>query len=45
MDGRTILAPTNREVDALNDMIQNWIPGNTIDLTIADSSDDYKDII
>ena len=24
--GRTILAPTNREVDALNDILQNWVP-------------------
>ena len=23
LDGRTILAPTNREVDALNDIMQN----------------------
>ena len=27
LDGRTILAATNREVDALNDIMQNWVPG------------------
>ena len=43
--GRTILAPTNREVDALNDILQNWVPRNVINLTSADSLEDYRDIM
>ena len=43
--GRTILAPTNREVDALNDILQNWVPRNIINLTSADSLEDYRDIM
>ena len=45
LDGRTILAPTNREVDALSDIMQNWVPGNAINLTSADSLEDYRDIM
>ena len=44
-DGRTILAPTNREVDALNDIIQNWVPGTTINLSSSDSLEDYRDVM
>ena len=45
LNGRIILAPTNREVDALNDMIQNLIPVNNINLTSADSLEDFRDIM
>ena len=45
LDGRTILAPTNREVDALNDIMQNWVPGTAIILTSTDSLEYYRDVM
>jgi ATP-dependent DNA helicase PIF1 len=37
LDGRAILAPTNKEVDTLNDMMQDWLPGDGVRMSSADS--------
>ena len=37
LDGRAILAPTNKEVDTLNDMMQDWLPGDCVRMSSADS--------
>ena len=36
LEGRTILAPTHREVDAINEVIQRWLPDDGIKLNSAD---------
>ena len=36
-EGRAILAPTNKEVDSINDMMQEGLPGNGIKLNSADT--------
>ena len=43
--GRSILAPTNREVDAINDMMEAQVPGSSLQLTSADQLEDYQDFI
>ena len=40
LDGRCILAPTNKEVDTINDLLETRVPGNSIQLSSADSLDD-----
>ena len=41
--GRTILAPTNKQVDAINDMLESWLPGDVTTLTSSDKlEDDYQ---
>ena len=42
LEGRCILAPTNKEVDTINDILQRRVPGNSIQLSSADSLDDYR---
>ena len=45
LDGRSILAPTNIEVDLINDFMETWMPGTSTVLTSADTfenSDDYR---
>ena len=37
LKGRAILAPTNKEVDGINDMMKEWIPGDAVNLSSADS--------
>ena len=37
LEGRTILAPTNKEVDVLNEVIQGWLPEKGIRLQSADT--------
>jgi ATP-dependent exoDNAse (exonuclease V) alpha subunit len=37
LEGRTILAPTNKEVDAINDMVQDWLSDAGIKLSSADT--------
>ena len=43
LEGRSILAPTNKEVDAINDMMQEWVPGNGIRLSSGDSLENPQD--
>ena len=45
LDGRSILAPTNKEVDAINDLIETWVPGTANKLTSADTLEDFRDIM
>ena len=43
LEGRSILAPTNKEVDAINDMMQDWVLGDGIKLSSADSLENPQD--
>ena len=43
LEGRTILAPTNKEVDSLNEVVQGWLPGKGIKLQSADSLENPED--
>ena len=35
--GRSIIAPTNKEVDAINDIMEGWVPRSANRLTFADT--------
>ena len=43
LEGRSILAHTNKEVDAINDLMQDWVPGDGINLSSADSLENPQD--
>ena len=43
LEGRTILAPTNNEVDSLNEVIQGWLPGNCVKLLSVDTLENPED--
>ena len=43
LEGRTVLAPTNREVDAINDMVQDWLSEAGIKLSSADTVENPED--
>ena len=43
LEGRTIMAPTNKEVDAINEMMKNWLPGAGIKLNSADTLENPQD--
>ena len=43
LEGRTILAPTNKEVDALNDVMQAWLPQGGVQLQSADTLENPAD--
>ena len=43
LDGRSILAPTNKEVDAINDMMKDWLLGDVVKLSSADSLENPND--
>ena len=43
LEGRSILAPTNKEVDRINFMMENKLPGNSIYLLSADTLDNPND--
>ena len=45
LEGRCILAPTNEEVDTINDLLETRVPGNSIQLSSADTLDDYRDVM
>ena len=45
LQGRSIIAPTNKEVDAINDIMEGWVPGTAKKLTSADTLEDYRDIM
>ena len=44
LEGRTVLAPTNKEVDALNDVIQGWLPEGGVKLQSADTLENPEDV-
>ena len=41
LTNRAILAPTNKEVDTINDMVASWVSGDTIRLYSSDQLEDY----
>ena len=43
LEGRTILAPTNKEVNVLNEVIQGWLPQEGIKLQSADTLENSED--
>ena len=43
LEGRTILAPTNKEVDAINDMVQDWLSQAGVRLSSADTLENQED--
>ena len=44
LEGRTILAPTNREVDALNEVMQQWLPEGGTKFHSADTLENPEDV-
>ena len=45
LKGRAILAPTNSEVDTINDIMESKVPGNSIKLSSADALEDSRDLM
>ena len=45
LEGRSMLAPTNKEVDTINDLMESWVPGSTNKLTSSDTLEDYRDVL
>ena len=45
LKGRCILAPTNKEVDTLNDLLEARVPGNSILLSSSDNLDEYNNVM
>ena len=45
LKGRAILAPTNAEVDTLNEIMEDKVPGNAIKLSSADALEDFRDVM
>ena len=45
LEGRAILAPTNKEVDEINDLMESKMPGMSTKLTSADSLENYQDVM
>ena len=43
LEGRCILAPTNKEVDAINDMMKDWLLGDVVKLSSADTVENPND--
>ena len=43
LEGRTILAPTNKEVDVLNDVVNGWLPDGGVKLLSADTLENPDD--
>ena len=44
LEGRTILAPTNKEVDALNEVMQQWLPEGGTKFHSADTLENPEDV-
>ena len=45
LDGRVLLALTNKEIDTANDIIETWVPGTPTRLSSADTLEDYQDVM
>ena len=43
LQGRAVLAPKNKEVDSINDMMNAWVPGDAVTLSSADSVGNPRD--
>ena len=44
LEGRTVLAPTNKEVDAINQVLQDWLPEDGVKLHSADTLENPDDM-
>ena len=45
LDGRSLLAPTNKEVDTINDLMESKMPGTAFKLSSSDTLEDYRDVM
>ena len=45
LDGRSILAPTNKELDSINDLMEIRVPGVPTKQSRADTLEDYRDVM
>ena len=45
LEGRAILAPTNTEVDSINDLMESRMPGISTKLSSADALENYEDVM
>ena len=45
LEGRCILAPTNKDVDCVNDMMEKMVPGTSVKLFSSDNLENYADIM
>ena len=45
LEGRAILAPTNKQVDTINDLIESWVPGEATKLSSADTLENQMDVL
>ena len=45
LDGRSLLAPNNKKVDTINDLMETWVPGTVIKLNSADTLEGYLDVM
>ena len=45
LEGRAVLAPTNKEVDMINDLMESRMPGSSTKLTSADTLENYQDVM
>lgn len=43
--GRSMLAPTNKEVDTINDLMETQVPGVPTKLSSADTLEEYRDVM
>jgi hypothetical protein len=43
LEGRAIMAPTNKEVNTINELIMEWLPGESTKLSSADTLDNQND--
>ena len=43
LEGRCILAPTNKDVDCVNDMMEKMVPGTSVKLFSSDNSENYAE--
>ena len=39
------MAPTNKEVNAINDQMETWVPGDPVKLSSSDTLEDYRDVM
>ena len=45
LEGRAVLAPTNKEVDEINDLMESKMPGISTKLSSADALENYQDVM
>ena len=45
LEGRAVLAPTNKEVDTINDLMETWMSGVSTKLSSADTLENYQHVM